>query len=276
VERGNYAVGIEGVDGNPVPFSIVSFIAVIGGLFDQFNFVEELYNGKKEAAVERRPGEERNVHVIPGKVTGGIDITTSRNININYFGDNNFFGFAGTPPGFYYAVHIPASKVSEAAALAGGDIVFHSIGFHTAVFDRSTVPVFAEAMLATGSIGPTGPVIDLTHPLDRMTGFIGQDDDFAPFFFKKGDKLGREVLRGIGEGTITDLFLVLRNPTVTPFPGVSQQAPFIGLDGVLDPAQTNDVEIFNRSYFSFDGGVTFHLDPRFNFRFSLTLSEPAK
>ena len=107
-----------------------------------------------------------------------------------------------------------------------------------------------------------------------MTGFIGQDDDSAPFFFKRGDQLGREVLRGIADGTITDLFLVLRNPEVTPFPGVSQQPPFIGLDRVL--TGTNDVEIFRRSYWSSDGGATFNLEPRFNCRFSLTLSEPAK
>jgi hypothetical protein len=82
------------------------------------------------------------------------------------------------------------------------------------------------------------------------------------------------VLRGIADGTITDLFLVLRVAEGTPFPGVSQRPPAIGLDGV--PSGTNDVEIFNRSYWSDDGGATFHLEPRFNFRFSLTLSEPVK
>jgi hypothetical protein len=128
--------------------------------------------------------------------------------------------------------------------------------------------------LATGSIGPHGPVIDLARPLDRMTGFIGQDDDFAPFFFKNGSQIGRQVLRGMADGTITDLFLVLRNSDVTPFPGVSQTPPLIALDGVL--SGTNDVEIFNRSYWSDDGGATFNLESRFNFRFSLTLSEPVK
>jgi hypothetical protein len=267
VPKGNYAVGIEPVDGNPVRYQILNLTSEFGSLFGQLNFAEEFYSGKKEAAVERRPGEDKNVHVTPGKVTGGIDLTTAKNININYFGDRNFLGYGDLPPGFYYAVHIPASKISEAAALAGGEIVFHSIAFDTAVFGRSLVPVFGEAMLAAGSIGPTGPVIDLANPLDRVTGFIGQDDDFAPFFFKKGRQLGRDVLRGIANGTITDLFLVLRNPVDTPF------HPFIGLDGVL--TGTNDVDIFNRSYFSFDGS-TFFLETRFNFRFSLTLSEPGK
>jgi hypothetical protein len=274
VPKGSYAVGVEAVDGSPAPYTHINLTSEIGTLLEQMDFAEEFYNGHKEAAVERRPGEAKNVHVIPGKVTGGIDITTARNININYFGDINGFGYTNASPGFYYAVHIPASKVSEAAALAGGRIIFHSITFDTFLFDRSTVPVFGEAMLATGSIGPNGPVIDLTSPLDRVTGFIGQDFDFAPFFFKNGNKIGRQVLRGIGDGTITDLFLVLRNPDVTPFPGVSQVPPQIGLDGVL--TGTNDVEIFNRSYWSDDGGATFNLEPRFNFRFSLTLSEPVK
>jgi hypothetical protein len=274
VPKGSYAVGVEAVDGSPAPYTHINLTSEIGTLLEQMNFAEEFYNGNREAAVERRPGEAKNVHVTPGKVTGGIDITTARNVNINYFGDRNFVGFPDASPGFYYAVHIPASKISEAADLAGGEIVFHSIAFDTVVADRSTVPVFGEAMLATGSIGPNGPVIDLASPLDRVTGFIGQDDDFAPFFFEEGGRLGRQVLRRIADGTITDLFLVLRIPEVTPFPGVSQLPPFIGLDGV--PGGTNDVEIFNRSYWSDDGGATFILEPRFNFRFSLTLSEPVK
>ena len=75
----------------------------------------------------------------------------------------------------------------------------------------------------------------------------------------------------IATGEIQNLFLVLRVPTTTPFPGVSQMAPSILLDGV--PGGTNDVPINNRSFVSVDG-VNFTLDAFFNYRFSLRLGEP--
>jgi hypothetical protein len=79
------------------------------------------------------------------------------------------------------------------------------------------------------------------------------------------------VRRGIARGEIQNLFLVLRLPTTLPYPGVSAQPPFIGLDGV--PGGSNDVPIFGLSYVSNDG-VAFNRNNLFNFRFSLGLSEP--
>ena len=69
---------------------------------------------------------------------------------------------------------------------------------------------------------------------------------------------------------IDNLFLVLRVPTTTPFPGVSATPPLIGLDGGV---AVNDVPIFGLSYISDDGGTTFNRVPNFNFRFSLRLAE---
>ena len=104
-----------------------------------------------------------------------------------------------------------------------------------------------------------------------MTGFVGQENDFAPFYLKNGHELGKRVMRGIADGSITDLFMVLRIPTTTPFAGVSGQPPLIGLDGGVTP---NDVPIAGLSYVSSDGGATFVQNTQFNFRFSLVLSEP--
>jgi len=100
---------------------------------------------------------------------------------------------------------------------------------------------------------------------------VAQDNDLAPLFFASPAALGAAVQARIATGEIQNLFLVLRVPTTTPFPGISQQPPFIGLDGV--PGGTNDVAINYRSFFSFDDGATFYLDPFFNYRFSLRLGE---
>lgn len=183
---------------------------------------------------------------IPGRTHRGIDFVTTKNININNFGNRNFIGFTGLAGGSYYAVRVPASQITAAATAAGGELLFHSV----AVDSTAT--------------------IDLEAPLDKATGFLGQDDDFAPFYLKFPRLIGGRVLSGIAAGTITDLFLVLRLPPGPPFPGLSNFPPLIGLDGGVAP---NDAPIFGLSYVSTDGGVTFNQRPDFTFRFSLVLSE---
>src|SRR6185295_17298764 len=133
------------------------------------------------------------------------------------------------------------------------------------VLDHSVVPLFAEALLTTGTVSGSTATLDLAHPLARQTGFIGQENDFAPFYFPLPDVLGKLVRRKIKRGEIQNLFLVLRLPSTTPFPGVSGQPPFILLDG---GNPTNDAPIFGFSYTSVDG-VTFTRRNDFNFRFSL-------
>ncbi|HYG64306.1 MAG TPA: hypothetical protein VEL74_17140, partial [Thermoanaerobaculia bacterium] len=173
-------------------------------------------------------------------------------------------------PGFYYAVRVPASQITAAATAAGGDLAFHAMQFHTIINDSSLVPVFAEATLATGTVSGNTAIIDLANPLARETNFVGQDNDFAPYYFKFPSVLGKKVLDGIADGSITDLFMVLRLPTAPlPFPGVSALPPFIGLDGGV---AANDVPIYGLSYSSADG-VTFTQSTSFNFRFSLVLSQ---
>ena len=102
-----------------------------------------------------------------------------------------------------------------------------------------------------------------------MTGFIGQDNDFSPFYFPFPDLLGRQVKQKIAAGQLQGLFLVLRLPTATPFPGVSAKPPTIGLDG---GNPTNDVPIYGLSYISTDG-VTWSQVNGYNFRFSLVVAK---
>jgi hypothetical protein len=271
VPKGAYAVGVEALDGFPVPAGSISFTTQFGAIFGQQNFGEEFYNRNEEGDIELRSGQATPVQVNPGEVQPGIDIATGRTINVNMFGNRNAVGLGPAVPGRYYAVRIPAATM--ATIDPDQDLVIKSVAFETFVLDASVAPVFAEAMVTTGVINADGSVatVDLDDPLETTGGFLGQDNDFAVFHFLNPHELGRRVRRGIDKGEIENLFLVLRLPTTVPFAGVSAQPPSIGLDGV--PGGTNDVPIFGLSYMS-DDGVAFIRNTQFNFRFSLVLSEP--
>ena len=267
VPTGLWKVGVEAVDGNPVPAGSVSFNAIIGSLFGQHDFNEEFYNGPFEGAIEENPGFALPVATLSGFSTGGIDIVTNDQANINNFGAQDFVGFTGAAPGTYYAVQFPASQVDS--VFLGEDYLIHAGAFHTTVLDSSVVPRFAKALLTTGTVTGTTATLDLARPLARVNGFIGQENDFTPLYFPSPTLLSHVVRAKIASGQIQNLFLVLQIPTTAPFPGVSGFPPLIGLDGGV---AVNDVPIFGTSYTSTDG-VTFNRNPNFNYRFSLILSE---
>jgi hypothetical protein len=274
VPLGLYSVGIQATDGSPITSDSVGFIPLIGDLFGQQDFNEEYYNGKREDANERRLDERKNLLVGPGQTKSGIDIVTANSININNFNFNDpdykipdFIGFTGASPGFLYAVQVPASQLS--AVNPGGEFSIQGVSFYTSVVDLSVVPVYARALLTTGVINPDGTAtIDLNCPLEEKYGFIGQDDDFAPFYFKHPSSLGRKVSRGIADGSIQNLFIVLQVPNTTPFPGVSGRPPLIGLSQVL-PGRVPPM-----GFTSANGGATWTRRPDVNFMFSLVLSLP--
>ena len=85
-----------------------------------------------------------------------------------------------------------------------------------------------------------------------------------PLFAKRPRQLARTIRRGIGEGEIENVFLVLRIPTTMPYPGVSGQPPLVGLN--------NTGTLFGLSYISNDAGVNFSRVSTFNFRFSLVVA----
>ncbi len=263
VPLGLYSVGVQAVDGRPAAPGNISFTAQIGGFFGQLNFNDE-FHGFREADVERFPGFGKPLLVFPGQLRSGVDIVTNRTININNFGALNASGFINSPPGRTYAVQIPAAQFDAAS---GGDpnVLIHGALYNTFLVDASTVPRYAEALITTGVVNPDGTAtLDLAQPLARSSGFIGRDGDFAPFFVHTPGLLGRFVRQGIDNGTIQNVFLVLKIPTTTPFPGISGQPPLIGLN--------NTGTIFGQSFLS-DDGITFTRRTDFNFMFSLVLSE---
>jgi hypothetical protein len=267
VPLGLWKVGVEANDGSPVASANVSFNNQIGDLFGQLDFNEEFYNGPgQEAALEVNPGFAVPVVAAPGVTRSGIDIVTNDQITLGNFGSADFYGFGNAGAGYYYAVRFPISQI--VAANPGGDVLIQAGTFDTLVLNPSVAPVFSEAILTTGTVTGTTATLNLAHPLVKETNFLAADQDFAPFYFPLPTLLTKKVLKDYADGEITDLFLVLRNPTATPFPGFFGLPPFILLDG---GAPGNDAPIFGNSFFSTDG-VTFTQSNTFNFRFQLLLS----
>jgi hypothetical protein len=259
-----FELAIEAVDGNPTGVGNISFTTQIGGFFGQNNFNEERWNWRREGELERSPGEDNFVPVVVGLTTPNIDFTTNITTNINNFGVLTNIGFVNSLGGRVYAMRIPGSQV--AAVNPGADILVHSALFNSFLVDASVAPVWAEALLTTGTVDALGNIvtIELANPLARKTSFLAQDGDFAPFHFATPRLLGKVIREGIANGTIENLFLVLREPA-PPFPGVSAQPPLIGLN-VGAP-------VFGLSYLSSDGGVTFTRRTDLNFMFSLVLAD---
>ena len=187
VPRGIYKVGIEAVDGQPAAAGNISFTCQIGGFYGQQNFNEEFFN-LFESASEFSPGFGFPVPVFAGSTRSGIDFVTTQSINVSNFGLRNFVGFTAVVPGRYYAVRVPAAQI---AALGPDPFLVHSVLFNTNVVDNSVVPVFAEATLTTGTVTGGTAVIDLANPLARDVNFVGQDNDFAPFYIRNPLAVGR-------------------------------------------------------------------------------------
>ena len=264
VPPGNYSVGIEAMDGSPVSAPQVNFTTQIGNFYGQQNFTEEFWNNNSEAAIERDPGDAKNVHVNAGFVNGGTNIVTNSQFVILPSGAATNIGFINPPAGgFIYAVQFPAAEIS---ALNGGNPTILQMGmFDTFLLDASAPPMFAQASLCKGVINPdTTATIDLANPLTSSITFLSQDTDFGPFYFKNPHDLSETVRLGIADGSIQNLFLVLQIPSA-PFPGVSNQPPLIGLSSVAP--------IRGRSFLSTNGGLTFNRRNDFDFRFALVASQ---
>ena len=266
VPPGNYSVGTEAVDGLPNAANQINFRCQIGAVYGQQNFLEEFFNNNGEAALEREPDQDKNVHINAGATNANTNIITNNQISINPFGNlRNGIGFVQPVPpgGLIYAVRFPASEIS---ALNGGNPTLIQMGlFETLVLDASAPVLFAQAMLTTGVVNPdTTATINLANPLDTSVAFLAQDNDVAPYFFKNPHDLSETIRAGIADGSIQNLFLVLQIPPA-PFPGVSNQPPLLFLN-VQAP-------ILGRSFLSTNGGVTFNRRNDLNFRFSLVASQ---
>jgi hypothetical protein len=274
VPKGSYAIGIEPLDGNPAGGGNISLTGQLGAIYGHPDFTEELFNNQKEAAFEKRASQGKNVVVHAGLETAGVDIVTNNTIHIDNFGSQNSSGFTGAPAGRLYAVRVPASQVTTAFTAAGGLASVLAANISTNTADASVPVRFAEALFTTGTINPaTGAItsINFADPIEREAPFQAEENDHTPWFFKNPHVTGQRVADLITAGA-DQFFIIVRVPH-TPFPGVSNLPPLIGIDGPTNvPATPNDVPNFGLSYFSDDGGATWTRREDFNFRFGLVIA----
>jgi hypothetical protein len=262
VPWGLYDVGIEPIDGAPVPANSVSFTAQIGSIFGQQSFNEEFWNRNRERGLEYRPGFAEPVFAV-GRGSSGINFTTNLGININQFSARGGVGFTDSAPGSWYVVRVPLQPIIDAL---GENFSVQSALFDTAIADASVVPKFSEALVTTGKVDADGAItaINLSNPLIRKTNFVAADNDFAPLFFRHPRATGRHLAKGFAAGEYDSVFLMLRLPQETPFAGTAGLPPFVRLSNVAP--------IFGNSYTS-DDGVNFERVTALDFRFSLSLTE---
>lgn len=271
---GHHFVGLESADGTPLFASQINETTRDGSVNRQVDFLEEFFNRGAEDAVERSPGRGVPVSLRRhGKAAHRIDFVTERSSFLRPF-DTDLLGpgladqfiSIEAPAGSYYAVRFPASELE--AVLADEEVDLVAGRFHTFSGDRSQTPVYEEALLAPGRLRFDGTAeIDLHRPYVRHDPFPGQDNDLATLYFRASDGLTDRIREGLAEGDLDSLFLVLRVPLDTPFPGVSEFPPLIG----IDLAATENLR--GRSFTSVDGTV-FEPSSRGDFRFELVTTSP--
>jgi len=274
VPPGVYDIGVEAVDDAPAGHQHINLQTLTAFLLGQEvgfrSYDEEFYNGASEGALERDPGQRTPVAVRAGQTVGGIDMVINKTIDLANYGSLDSLGSKTAQPGTYYAVRIPTSQVLQAYASVHEKAIIQGGAFMTGAADSSTVPVFGEALFTTGRVNPDGSAtLDLQSPLASTKKLVAQEFDFTPFWFPNAPAVSQKVRKGIGNGGIQDLFLVLRVPEDGNFPGFSHTPPLIGRDGGV---ATNDSPIYGYSYTSTDGR-TFTRSTDFNFMFKLILSE---
>jgi len=136
VPLGLYTVGIEAVDGSPVPSGSVSLTAQLGDIFGLLDFNEEFWSGPSpllESAIEIQPGFGLPVAGIPGFAQSHIDFVTNDQVNISNFGSRDFIGFTGAAPGTWYAVgvrHLRLRRIRRPRLRRGGSRHRHGQRHH--------------------------------------------------------------------------------------------------------------------------------------------------
>jgi hypothetical protein len=260
VPLGLYQIGLQALDGAPAGAGNISFTALVGNFFAQLDFEEEFWNGPGEDGSEDFPGLALPIFGLPAFTISGIDLVSNATDEEQSHQTINASGFIAAPAGRLYAVRFPNANVL--ARLTAG-ATLHTATLGTNVFDASVAPIFARALLTTGTVSGTTAAIDLASPLRSQSNFVGQGTDETPWFFLLPHLLSSAAESELSGDPTADLFLVLEVPAA-PFPGFSGIPPLILLD-TIGPFSGN-------SYISDDGGATFNQVSTFDFAFTLVFT----
>lgn len=270
---GRHLVGLEGVDGTPMFASNINETAIEGSVNRQVDFVDEFFDRGTEEDGEHQPGRGVPIAVpTEGQGAQGIDFVTEASDFLRPFdtisigpGRADIFVFGAATPGFYFAVQFPAQELEE--VLTDRELTLVAGRFHTLEFTRSLVPRYEEALLTTGRVLADGTAeIDVHRPLVREAPFIGDEDDFTTLYFPASQGLTAGIVQDLAEDHLENLFLVLRVPLESPFPGVFGLPPLVGSN------RSDPEDIRGRSFISSDGLVFYPTDQD-DFRFDLVISE---
>jgi hypothetical protein len=260
VPPGLYSVGVEALDGAPVAAGQVSLTALIGSLYGQQTFDRAFWNPRANFGLPIVLGEATPLLALPFFDRQRIDFTTVRSARVGNLGARLGFGFTDVLPGAYYATSVPVASLLERFP-DGFDV--QGALFETRVFDSSAVPLFDQAAIVPGKVDAAGNIlsIDLNRPLLNKRDFLALDIDSSPLYALNPRGLAHRIRAGYEAGQFDTLFLVIRVPQGTPFPGPAGLPPVIGVAG------SNASGSF--SYLSEDGGTTFD---RLNFGWRFQLS----
>jgi hypothetical protein len=261
VPQGRYLLNLEPTEGSPVGADNVNFLTELGQAAGQFDFFEERHDGRRESSFELEVGAGEEFRVQSGRTTSVPPFVTNVRIALGNSAPVQASNVSSAAlRGSRYAVRIPKQTLVD--AYQGDFLLFQSAEFLMVAIAASEAPVFAEALLTTGRLDAAGqPQIDLAQPLRRQALLVGQDRDFSAFVFEDPFELSFEIAKGLHDGTIEDLFLVLQVPTAAPRENPSGRLSLVGSVPERDPARIN-------SYIAFDG-VTFARRATDNFLFRL-------
>jgi hypothetical protein len=262
VPAGVYSVGIQALDGTPVGAGQVSTTAFIGGLYGQQTFDRTFWNPRLNFGLAPVYGDASPVLALPFIDTRRIDFRTERSAVAGNTDARLGFGFSDVSPGTYYVTSVPVQSILDRFPNGFG---VQGALFETLVSDSSVVPRFDVAAIIPGKVDASGNIvrIDMNRPLLQKNDFLALDTDLSPLYALNPDALASRIRNGYRTGQFDTLFIVLRVPNVTPFPGPSGTPPLIGVTAANSPGSF--------SYLSQDGGVTFdRVDFGWRFRLSIT------
>lgn len=262
VPAGIYNVGIQALDGSPVSSGQVSLTTTIGGLFGQQTFDRAFWNPRLSQGLTPVYGEAAPVLAFPFTEARRIDFRTERSIPVGNSEARAGFGFTDVAPGTYYVTSVPVQSLLQQFPNGFG---VQGALFETRQGDSSVVPRFDLAAIVPGRVDANGNIlqIDMNRPLLKKTDFFALDTDLSPLYALNPKSLAERIRSGYRSGRFDTVFIVLRVPTTTPFPGPSARPPLIGIAAANNPGSF--------SYLSDDGGQTFDR-VNFGWRFRLSIT----
>lgn len=251
----NYTLGIEALDGDPVPTTSVSTGAVIAGIVGQNAFPEEGF-AFNESDTEIRFAAATPIHA-GRNGRSGLDFITNNELIQRNAGPTEFIG-TGAILGateIVYAEMFDRDTVSQ--LIAEGNVPVAGL-FETGTLDGSLVPTFSEARLAIGRVNEDGTV-EFTSTIRTIRGdIIGQDNDGTRLTLQGAEGIPFQIRGEFNRDPEAQLFLVLEASDLVAGPSGFPPA-FVQLD----------TQVSGTSFLSVDGapltafGSTFSVEIRY-------------